>query len=166
MAELGSLFTLIERDGWIFARRGDGYLALWNSQPYRWQTEPGEDKDRELIVDGRKSVWICELGRGATDGEFGDFAERFAAPVEVSDLQVTYQSPSQGRLEFGWTGPLVREGVDVRLRDYPRYDNPFVQAEFPAERVDIRHGDHRLTLDWKELERTTDQLETLEEFPD
>jgi len=157
---------MIERDGWIFARRGDGYLALWTSQPYRWQTELGEDKDRELIVDGRKSVWICELGRRATDGEFGDFAERFAAPVQVSDLQVTYQSPSQGRLEFGWTGPLVREGVDIPLRDYPRYDNPFVQAEFPAERVDIRHGDHRLTLDWKKLERTTDQLETLEEFPD
>ena len=124
----------------------------------RWQTEPGEDKDRELIVDGRKSVWICELGHRATDGEFAEFVERIAAaPVEVSDLQVTYESPSQGRLEFGWTGPLMQKDVAVALRDYPRYDNPFAQAEFPAERVTFRHGDHRLTLDWQTLERTTSE---------
>jgi hypothetical protein len=115
-------------------------------------------KDRELIVDGRKSVWICELGRRATGGEFAEFVERIAAaPVEVSDLQVTYESPSQGRLEFGWTGPLMQKDVAAALRDYPRYDNPFAQAEFPAERVTFRHGDHRLTLDWQKLERTTDQ---------
>jgi hypothetical protein len=148
----------LERNGWVFARRDDGYLALWTSQPHRWQTEPGEDKDRELIVDGRKSVWICELGRRATDGEFAEFVERIAAaPVEVSDLQVTYESPSQGRLEFGWTGPLMQKDVAAALRDYPRYDNPFAQAEFPAKRIGFRHGDHRLTLDWQKLERTTGQ---------
>jgi hypothetical protein len=148
----------IERDGWIFARRGDGYLALWASQPYSWQTRSGEDKDRELIIDGRKSVWICELGRRALDGEFDQFAKRIsAAPVEVADLQVTYESPSQGRLEFGWTKPLVRNNARVQLRDYPRYDNPFVKAKFPADQVDIRHGDHWLILDWRALERTTDE---------
>ena len=64
---------------------------------------------------------------------------------------------AKGRLEFGWTGPLMQKDVAAALRDYPRYDNPFAQAEFPAKRIDFRHGDHRLTLDWQKLERTTDQ---------
>ena len=102
------------------------------------------------------SVWICELGSKTTDGRFTEFVERIAtAPVAASDdLAVTYESPSQGRLEFGWKGPLKQDGQPIELHGHPRYDNPFVQADFPAERVDFQHGDHQLTLDWLKLERT------------
>ncbi len=41
----------------------------------------------------------------------------------------------------------------VPLRDYPRYENRFATAEFPAERVAFRHGDQRLTLNWQTLQR-------------
>ena len=40
---------------------------------------------------------------------------------------VVYASPSQGVMEFDWHGPLVIDGLEVPLHDYPRYDNPFVQ---------------------------------------
>ena len=144
---------VVERDGWIFARRDDGYLALWASQPGRWQ-----DEDRELVVDGRKTVWLCELGRRATDGKFSQFVQRIAkAPIDVADLQVTYQSPSQGRLDFGWTGPLKQNDEVVELHGHPRYDNPFVRADFPAEHVRFCHGDFGLTLDWETLERSIDE---------
>jgi hypothetical protein len=61
---------------------------------------------------------------------------------------VRYDSPSQGRLEFGWRGPLRQDGRAVPLHGHPRYDNPYVQAAFPAERVSVRLGDHALELDW------------------
>ncbi len=158
--------AVTEQSGWIFARRGNGYLALWGSRPHRWRTDAkndkeggvrAEDKGRELIVDGRKSVWICELGRQATDGSFVAFMERIAAAsVRVSDdLHVKYESPSQGGLEFGWTGSLKQDNSAIKVNDYPRYDNPFASADFPAEEIRFRHGDHRLMLDWKRLERTT-----------
>lgn len=138
-----------EQNGWRFARRDDGYLALWCSRPTHWQDQPGEDQGRELIATGRRCVWICELGRRATDGPFDQFVDRIAAaPVEAADLQVSYESPSQGRLEFGWEGPLTRQGQPIPLRDYPRYDNPFVRSPFPAETVEISHGDDRLTIAW------------------
>lgn len=154
-----------ERDGWIFARQGDGYLALWSSNPYRWRTETRkdeigreheEDTNREAIVDGRKNVWICELGRNATDGSFEEFINRIvtAGVKATDDLQVEYRSPSQGLLEFGWTGPLRQNTEVVELHDYPRYDNPFAKADFPAQRIHFQHGDSSLTLDWKRLERT------------
>ncbi len=79
---------MIEHDGWIFARRGNGYLALWVSKPSHWQTSPGENENRELIVNGRQSVWICEMGCRATDGPFVEFVERLAAAsVDVSGVR-------------------------------------------------------------------------------
>lgn len=146
---------VIERAGWILARRGDGYVALWSQHPYEWQQARGEDKDREIIVQGRENIYICELGRRATDGDFADFAERIVnAPLHVDGRDVKYESPSQGRLEFGWYGPLLQDGQPVPLADYPRYENPYAQVEFPAEHAVFRLGGHSLQLDWPTATRT------------
>jgi hypothetical protein len=68
-------------------------------------------------------------------------------------LRVCYHSLSQGRLEFGWRGPLCQNGALVPLGDYPRYDNPYVQASFPANEIVLRHGAHELRLNWQEAAR-------------
>jgi len=145
---------VIERNGWICARRGDGYLALWSQQPYHWQTEEGEDKDREVIAPGKRNIWICELGRRATDGEFTEFVARIAeAPVSTDRSSVFYQSPSQGRLKFGWNGDLTVNGQPIQLDDYPRYDNPYAQAPFPGDAIAFEHNGQSLRLNWQTLER-------------
>lgn len=144
----------IERDGWVFARRGDGYLALYSHRPYRWQDRPGEDQGRELIVEGRRNVYICEMGRRATDGDFAAFMERLLdARVSVNGLRVNYESPSQGRLTFGWTGPLRQNGVIVTLDNYPRYENPYAEASFPCNQAIFRCNEHWLELDWRGARR-------------
>ena len=75
---------VVEREGWIFARKGDGYLALRSQRPTRWQEEPGEgtaDRGtrREIIAEGAANIWICELGRRADDGSFAAFVDRICA---------------------------------------------------------------------------------------
>jgi hypothetical protein len=40
-----------------------------------------------------------------------------------------------------------------KLRDFPRYENIYTKTEFPAERVEIHHGEHWLVLDWRESMR-------------
>ncbi|MGD8625672.1 MAG: hypothetical protein PVJ34_14125 [Anaerolineae bacterium] len=145
---------VIEQGGWIMARRGDSYLALRSQQPYHWQSEPGEDQGREVIAPGKQNVWICELGRRAVDGPFDDFVRRIAgAELLYRRLGVRYHSPSQGKLEFGWRGPLRQDGEQVSPGDYPRYDNPYTRADFPADQMTIRHGGHHLALDWQTGER-------------
>jgi hypothetical protein len=149
--------TVIERDGWIFARRGEGYLALRSQRPYRWQEAPGEDQGREIIADGRENIWICELGREAVDGGFAGFVERIAAAgLAFNRLQVRYDSPSQGRLEFGWEGPLRVDGRETPLGGYPRWDNPYLQAEFGTGHLVIEHGGKRLELDFERGTREMD----------
>ncbi len=145
---------VLEQDGWIFARRGHGYLALCSQHPYYWQAEPGEEQDREIVVPGKQNVWICELGCRDANGEFTDFVEAICmARLSFGRLRVDYDSPSQGRLSFGWRGPLRQDGVPVPLDDYPRYDNVYTEAPFPASEIVIRHGDHSLQLNWQAAKR-------------
>lgn len=124
---------VVERDGWIFARKGAGYLALRAKNGCRWaDAEPeGEGEANEVISHGLKNVWLCELGREAVDGSFAQFVARICqARVRFSALGVTYDSPSVGRFSFGWRGPLRVNGAEIALTDYPRYANPYFEIPF------------------------------------
>lgn len=139
---------VVERRGWVFARKSDGYLALRSCLPYRWQDQPGEDFQREMISIGRRNAWICEMGSRSQDGEFEVFQQRLeTAPVHFEGLQVTYGSPSQGDLQFAWDGDLLQNGNPVALSGYPRYASPYAHADFPSDRVEIICGPERRTLE-------------------
>jgi hypothetical protein len=137
-----------EAAGWVFARRRDGYLALRSNRPLAW-TASGDDAGAELVARGREHVWICELGRRAGDGPFEQFVDRIrAASLRFDGLAVAYESPSQGRIEFDWRGPLRRQGVPVPMRDLPRYESPWCHADFPSDRIEARCEGAALGLDW------------------
>ncbi len=141
---------VVESGHWVFARLGDGYLALYSRQPTRWQQRPGEDQGRELIAEGRANAWICELGRRADDGDFEGFCERIrSATLQHEDGQLAYHSPSQGLLEFGWLGPLRRDREVVALGPYGRSEGPYARAAFPADTLEVRCRGRKLHLDWQ-----------------
>jgi hypothetical protein len=140
---------VVERDGWIFARLGNGFLALLSQNPYQWHDLPGEDQGREILVNGKNNIWICELGRKEVDGEFSAFISKIlAAEVLYNGLNVSYQSPSQGHLQFGWKEPLRQDGRLISQAEYPRYASPYVQADFPSEMITIQLDGKKLELDW------------------
>ncbi len=144
---------VVDCDHWVFGRKGDAYVALYSSTPPCWTTE-GEEADQELVAHNRSNVWICEMGRQATDGPFEDFTGRIlSAPVYVLGLKVFYQSPSQGWISFGWDGPFRVEGAIVELHDYPRYDNPYCNAPFESDTYLIEKEDLSLFLDFLAGER-------------
>jgi hypothetical protein len=135
-----------ERGGWIFARKGNGYLALYSQKGYRWQ-DKGDDAGRELIAMGKRNIWLCRMGRRAADGSFGSFMEK----IEVSGLsfrrnRVRFESPGQGIVQFGWNCPLKLNGGTIGLGGYPRYDNPYARVEFPPGEIYISRGKHWLRL--------------------
>jgi hypothetical protein len=150
---------VVERDDWILARRGDGYLALRSEHPYIWRTTPGEDQDREVSVRGRNNIWLCELGRRAVDGEFAQFVEKItSAELKFSRSGVKYDSPSQGQIEFGWHKRLLWNEEQVQLTNYPRYQNPYAQAKFPLEQLDVSLEGHSLHLDWLNNKREASEF--------
>jgi len=165
---------VVEKDRWIFARKGDGYLALRSQNSYYWNTESEasrlrdaksgyfalrkdpEDMDREVIVPGAQNIWLCQLGRKADDGSFEQFINAICSTeLTFSGLNVEYRSPGNGLVRFGWEGPFNVDGVKVPLHDYPRYDNPYVRAEFDPNEIKVTVGKHELYLNWEPGERRT-----------
>jgi len=156
---------VIEKNGWIFSRKGDGYLALLSQHPYFWNDDIAksddfkfrknpEDFGREVIVKSRQNIWICQLGRKAEDGEFKEFMEKFSTvKVVFRGLSVNFQSPGNGDIQFGWNDALQVNGKEFSLENYPRYDNPFVQAEYDPTEINLTGYGHQLHLDWRTGER-------------
>lgn len=139
---------VIEQAGWILARKGAGYLALRSQQPARW-TSTGVLEGEGLIAEGRRNIWICQLGRQAVDGPFAQWAAQIAAAALVyGDLSVDFTAPGLGRVRFAWEGPLTVDGKPIALAGYRRFDNPYCQAEFGEGRYEIAHAGEQLTIDF------------------
>jgi hypothetical protein len=97
-------------------------------------------------------------GPPSVDGPFERFAERIAAAPLSFGRRVVYESPAQGRIEFGWRGPLRQRGEIVPMRGFPRYDSPYGRAPFPLERIRVECGSEWLELDWAKAERLASRL--------
>lgn len=154
-----------KEDGWFFARKGDGYLALWSSDPNAdWSAadapwlDPNDAEfgEYEIVAEGEKTIWICELGSADEYGTFGAFKAAIAdAPLtaNASQLTVDYRSPSQGRLVMGWEGPITQDDTALVVNGFPRYDNPYASAEFPGSSISFEHAGESLALDFDERAR-------------
>jgi hypothetical protein len=142
--------------GWIFGRKGEGYIALYCHLPYQWQTQ-GPYANQEIIALGRQNVWLVQMGRAAVDGEFSQFVQAVSsAPLEIKGLNVTWTVPGTGTLHFCWNGPLTVDSLEVPLMGYPRWDNPYIRAEFGSTQFNVRQGDLTLKLDFDQLTRDFD----------
>jgi len=140
---------VIEQDGWVFGRIGDGYVALYSDQPYQWITE-GPDADQEIVAPGYKNVWICQLGRASVDGSFAEFVSAVTnADLTVTGLNVQYDAARIGEVTVGWRDDLIVNGQVISLDDYPRFDNPYTRVEFNSLIYEIKFQGMSLHLDFE-----------------
>jgi hypothetical protein len=140
---------VVQQSGWTFGRKGKGYVALWSRQPTIWSKD-GVFGGEGLVAEGRKNIWICQLGREKTDGSFAKWRARIvAAKVVATDTAVKYQAPGLGDASFGWEGPLRVGGRTIPLGGYPRFENPYVKTDYGRDRYVITGGGRRLVIDFK-----------------
>jgi len=133
--------AVIEELGWILARKGKGYIAFRSQQPVTWTSDFVFDTEG-LIARGRQNVYICQLGREATDGDFEEWCHKItSSKVICEDLSVTYDAPGLGEIHFGWEETLTCEEQELSLRNYPRFDNPYCHTAYNSGAYDIRFQD-------------------------
>lgn len=139
---------VIERDGWVCARKGEGFVALRSQTPLHWLADENQ-KFIELRADALDNIWVIEMGDTSRWPDFAAFVDAVTtAPLAFDGLNVTYTSPSQGEIRFGWHEPLRVAGVEVALHNYPRFDNPYCHTEFGSKQYTIRYGDAEHVIDF------------------
>jgi hypothetical protein len=147
---------VMQKGSWTFGRLGKGYVALYSYRPAAFliydgktQATGGRVKPFDLRADGgADNVFIVEVGREAKSGSFDAFQNAItSAHVEVTSrgpgkptgesdgFDVIYDSPSQGRVTFGWEAPLTARGAEAPLRGPGRFDNPY--AHVPSDPAQI-----------------------------
>ena len=134
------------RDGWAFARQGEGYLAITAARGIEMVTL-GDNAFRELRSDGVQNVWLVQMGRAALDGSFTDFQDKvLARPLTFGDLEVRYETLRGQVLTFGWQGPLALDGEAQPLDNFKHMENPYCVADFPVTSMEVAYGELAMRL--------------------
>ena len=134
-----------ESDGWLFARKGDGYVAIWSENGYEIGSR-GQYAGRELICRAESNAWIVEAGRRADLGAFRAFIDAILqTSPRREDGQIVYASPSVGTIRMGWEGTIQRDDKDVDL-DYPLLDGPYGFSEYGSGLMTARYGDEEAVV--------------------
>jgi hypothetical protein len=132
--------------GWAFARKDDGYLAITAAQGLG-SVRDGNYTARELHSYGRRNIWLCHLGRAALDGDFSSFQRKILSlEVQFTESSVRFPTLRGEMLSFGWQDPFLRNDREEPLSGFGHYENPFVVSEEPSRRLEIRFGENALRL--------------------
>ena len=137
------------RDGWAFAQKGGGYLALTASQGVEL-IKQGPGACTELRSYGRQNVWLCQMGRAEIDGGFAQFRDKvLSMNVKFEGLSVDCTTLRGDTLQFGWTGPLLLNGEAQPQSGFKHYENPYCTVDLPAPEMEIRFDEYLLKLDFE-----------------
>jgi hypothetical protein len=168
-------FDEVVQDGnWVFGRRGDAYVALYSYRAPEWVTyDPAVVATNGMVEPfdlrangGPDNTWIVECGRQADAGSFDAFRTAIAAsavsvtvlPRTAVDLpggfDVVYESPSQGRITFGWDASFTIDGEEMPITGYPRRDNPWAHTAYGDRTTEIAVDGYRVALDFAAGTRT------------
>lgn len=155
-------FDEVVRDGnWTFARKGDGFVALWSWRAPEWRVyDParnpmtGMTEPFDLVAPGgADNVWIVEIGDTDASGSFEEFQASIGAAdpaVERDDqgFTVAWTSPSSGEVTFGSTASFVVDGQEQSIADFPRHESTWGTVDRLATTFDLTGGDAFVALDF------------------
>lgn len=125
---------------WLFARKGDAYIALHCTAPYTL-TQGGAYNGRELLCLHKEGTWLLELGDRDAYAGFDAFAEAIsAAELRTVEDGLIYRSPSQGELHLRWTGACTCEGKPLCEEDAPLFENPLAYSAYGSGKMRLENG--------------------------
>ncbi|MBP1965367.1 hypothetical protein [Paenibacillus aceris] len=141
-----------EVGGWLFGRKGGGYVGLYSQHGYRWSGR-ADLADIEIICDALHNGWICQLGSRDEHGAFKQFVSAvLSRDVETTDGgALRYVTPDGRSMEWGWDGELLEDGEPVRISGYKRFENGYCTADRYSGVYSISQGGETLTLDFSKL---------------
>lgn len=150
-------------DGWIFARGGDAFIAVYPLAEYTWRREEDEWQSGEfnhrLHSPHLKNGFVVQVAKANEfDGSFDAFkAAVEALPLEtrvdpVPSVRFTTLDGDELSATYG-QAPTVGDRV-VEYGNWKLFEGPFLNAETGSRRLEITHGITGRTLDFETLTLT------------
>ena len=108
----------------------------------------------DFLAKGRQNIWICETGSKSQWGSFAKFIEMVStASIQEHGLNISYESPSEGMVSYGWDTPFYVKGQEMPLRWEYRYDNPYCKSLFNSTFIEIEKDGEKFILDYDKTKR-------------
>lgn len=142
--------------GWIFARGGDAWIACRPLQPYVWKRIDGGD--RRMFSPHLKNGFVMQAAGASEFATLDDFRRAILALPLDAKLEpvpaVRFRSLRGRLLEFTYGETPHVEGRAVDYGAWPLFGGPFLEAAVDSERLVLKHGAQRRTLDFRRLKVT------------
>jgi hypothetical protein len=143
-----------DKSGWIFMRGGaSAYIACRPMQPYSWK--PIEGGGRRLFSPYLENGFVVQV---AARSEFPDLASFgkaiLALPLEFRVAPVPsvhFRSLRGTNIDFTYGTTPRLNGRPVDYDHWPLFGGPFVESEVDSQKLILKHGSLRRTLDFKNL---------------
>ena len=148
------LRDVVEDDsGWIFARGGDALIACRPLQPYAWKAIAGGG--RRLFSPHLKNGVVVQAAAASefpTMDAFRKAIRSLPLKFDVRDTPtVRFQSLRNHDLEFTYGQAPHIDGKPLDYSKWPLFGGPFLEAVVDSERLMMKYGARRRTLDFKTL---------------
>jgi hypothetical protein len=146
--------VLEDKSGWIFMRGGAStYIACRPLQPYSWK--PIEGGGRRLFSPYLKNGFVVQVAAASEYPDLRSFGRVIVGlPMEYRMdpvPMVRFRSLRGTDFEFTY-GVIPRlNGRAVDYDHWPLFGGPFVESEVDSQKVVLKHGALRRTLDFKSL---------------
>lgn len=155
-----SVHSNVDTGAWIFGRVGDGYVALYSGQPPEWTTE-GDWANKEIMADGKRNVFILQVGSKEEFGSYINFKRRvLSARIHINglhwapaDFECSYDVPNGSRLELHHNEQVRYAGEQFSDDNFPRFENPYAHVAWQQNKYVIQDREHSLTHDLAKGER-------------
>jgi hypothetical protein len=149
------------RGSWLAGRVGRGYVAVACAGGLA-AVQAGSTARQEWLPRGAGTAYVATVGSEAEDGTFAQFVAALAEPefgTGAAAPGVTWTARDGRRLALTGNSAFTVNGVppDIGADGRPdtgvHLDNPACQLRFGADRLEARHGGHRMVLDIKRARR-------------
>jgi hypothetical protein len=139
--------------GWIFLRGGDAWIAARPLQPYAWR--PIEGGDRRLFSPYLKNGMVVQVAARSEFQDLDAFRRAILAlPLEfhlTPTPSVRFRSLRGKQLTFTYGEPPRVNNTPLNYANWPLFGGPLVEAAVDSERLTLKHGAQRRTLDFRTL---------------
>jgi hypothetical protein len=139
--------------GWIFVRGGDAWIACRPLQPYSWK--PISGGGRRLFSPYLHNGVVVQAAAASEYATIEAFrAAILALPLEFhveGAPRVRFRSLRGRLIEFSYGQAPLIDSKPLDYAGWPLFGGPFLEAAVDSERLVIRHGALRRTLDFKTL---------------